>query len=221
MKKPLVLVGAGELAQIAYEYFTHDSGYEVKAFTVESQYVKEPSLFGLPIVPFEELEKHFGPGDVSLFVAIPSSDLNRLRTRLYQEGKKRGYGFATYVSSRAFVWRNAVIGENSFIFENNVIQPFVTVGDNCVLWSGNHVGHRTVIRDNVFIASHAVISGYCDIGENCFIGVNATINDNVKVGAFCVIGSGALIAKDAEAERIYVSSPARAVPGKTSFEAEF
>lgn len=80
------------------------------------------------------------------------------------------------------------------------------------------MGHRTVVRD---IASHAVISGYCDIGENCFIGVNATVNDNVKIGSFCVVGSGALIAKDTEPERIYVSSPARPVPGKSSFDAAF
>ena len=47
------------------------------------------------------------------------------------------------------------IGENSFIFENNVIQPFVRVGNNCILWSGNHVGHRTVLRDHVFVMAPA------------------------------------------------------------------
>lgn len=82
------------------------------------------------------------------------------------------------------------------------------------------MGHRTVIHDHVFVASHAVISGYCDIGEGCFIGVNATLNDHVKVAQYCVIGSGAIITKDTEAEKIYVSSPARAVPGKSSFEVE-
>ncbi len=221
MKKPLILVGAGEFAQIAYEYFTHDSEYEVKGFAVERDYLKESVLLGLPVMAYEDLEQQFPPSDATLFVAIPSSDMNQLRTRFYHDAKGKGYRFATYVSSQAFVWRNAIVGENTFIFENNVVQPFVSVGNNCVLWSGNHVGHRTVIRDNVFIASHAVISGYCDIGENCFIGVNATINDNVKVGSFCVVGSGGLITKDAEPERIYVSSPARPVPGKTSFDAEF
>ncbi len=221
MSKPLVLIGAGEFAQIAHEYFTHDSDYDVVAFAVERQYLKEATLCGLPVVAYEDLEAKYPAADVTAFVAIPSSDMNRLRTRLYQDAKAKGYRFATYISSRAFAWRNAVVGENTFIFESNVIQPFVTVGNNCVLWSGNHVGHRTVIHDNVFIASHAVISGYCDIGENCFIGVNVTVNDNIKIAPFSVVGSGALIAKDTEAERIYVSSPARAVPGKTCFEAEF
>jgi sugar O-acyltransferase (sialic acid O-acetyltransferase NeuD family) len=220
MSKPLILIGAGEFALIALEYFTCDSDYDVVAFSVEREYLKQIDLEGLPVVPYEEMESRYPAGEFEVFVAIPSSQLNRLRTRFYRDAKQKGYRFATYVSSRAFVWRNAKIGENTFIFENNVIQPFVTVGNNCVLWSGNHIGHRTVIRDHVFIASHAVISGYCDIGESCFIGVNSTFNDHVKVAPNCVIGSGALITKDTEADRIYAGSAARPVPGKSSFEAD-
>lgn len=220
MSKPLVIVGAGEFAMIANEYFTHDSDFDVQAFSVESAYLKEPTLEGRPVIPYEEIEARYPPDQVHVFVAIPASQLNRLRRRFYEDLKRKGYRFATYISSRAFVWRNAKIGENTFIFENNVIQPYVSIGDNCVLWSGNHVGHRTVIHNHVFIASHAVISGYCDIGESCFIGVNATFNDYVKVGESAVIGSGALIARDAEAGKVYVSTPARAVPNKSSFEVD-
>ena len=220
MKKKLVLIGAGEQAEIADEYFTHDSDYEVIGFSVDEKYIKNSSLNGKPVVPYLRIEELYPPSDYYMFVAIPSSQLNKLRTRFYLDGKEKGYRFATYISSHAFVWRNAKIGENTFIFENNVIQPFVTIGNNCILWSGNHIGHRSVIKDHVFIASHAVISGYCEIGEGCFIGVNSTINDNVKVADYCIIGSGALIAKDTESERVYVASPARAVPGKSSFEAD-
>jgi len=218
MAKPLVLIGAGEFAQIACEYFDHDSDYRVVAFSVESEYLMQPTLAGRPVVAYETLEDRYPPADVDMFVAIPSSQLNRLRTRLYLDAKRRGYRFASYISTHAFVWRNVELGENSFIFEGNVIQPFVRVGNNCILWSGNHVGHRTVVCDNVFVASHAVISGYCEIGENSFIGVNATFNDHVKVAADNVIGAGALVTRDTEPGRIYVGSPARAVPGKSSLD---
>lgn len=216
MRRRLVLVGAGEFAQIACEYFEHDSPYEVAAFSVEREYLSQPTLADRPVVEYETLEDSYPAKDYDVFVAIPASQLNRLRTRFYHDARRRGYRLATYVSSRAFVWRNAVVGDNCFIFENNVIQPFVTIGNNCILWSGNHVGHRTILRDNVFVASHAVISGYCDIGENCFIGVNATFNDQVKVAQDNVIGAGALVTRDTEPGRIYVGSPARALPDKSS-----
>lgn len=107
--KKLVIVGAGELAMIAYEYFTYDSNYEVVGFAVEREYLQEQSLYELPIVPFEELEQHFPSAGHEAFVAIPASGLNRLRTRLYLAVKELGYTCATYISSRAFVWRNAKI----------------------------------------------------------------------------------------------------------------
>lgn len=221
MSRPLILVGAGEMARIAFEYFQHDSDYEVVAFSAERAHIAATELDGLPVLAYEDLVSLYPPSAVELFVAIPATGLNRLRTRLYEDGKGKGYRFARYVSSRAFVWRNARIGENTFVFENNVIQPFVTIGDNCILWSGNHVGHRTVVHDNVFIASHAVISGYCEIGRNSFVGVNATFNDGVKVAEDSVIGSGALVVGDTEPGKVYVGSPARALAGRSSLDVRF
>lgn len=218
MPRPLVIIGAGEFAQIACEYFEHDSGYDVVAFSIEKKYLTQPTLANRPVVAYEDLKELYSPADYEVFVAIPASQLNRLRTRFYLDAKRKGYRIATYVSTHAFVWRNAEIGENSFIFENNVIQPFVRIGNNCVLWSGNHVGHRTVVQDNVFVASHAVISGYCDIGDSSFIGVNTTFNDHIKIANDNVIGAGALVTRDTEPGRVYVGSPAHAVPDRSSFD---
>lgn len=219
MSKEVVIIGAGEFARIAYEYFTYDSDYTVLAFSVHAAYRDAASLCGVPIIDYETLDTHFPPGSVDLFVGIPASDMNRTRTRFYLELKARGHAFARYVSSHAFVWRNAAIGENSFIFENNVIQPFVSVGSNCILWSGNHIGHRTVIHDHCFLSSHVVVSGYCEIGAGAFLGVNATLNDHIRVGEHALIGSGSLLVKDAQPQTIYVGSPARPVSGKSSFDA--
>ena len=36
--RKLVIVGAGEFGEIAYEYFTFDSEYEVVAFAVEKAF---------------------------------------------------------------------------------------------------------------------------------------------------------------------------------------
>ncbi|KLD69433.1 acetyltransferase [Xanthomonas pisi] len=220
LRKPLVIVGAGEFAQIACEYFQHDSDYDVVAFSVERDFLLRPTLAELPVVAYEELEQRYPPAQYAVFVAIPATQLNRLRMRFYEDVVRRGYRCATYVSSRAFVWRNAQIGANSFIFEGNVIQPFTRIGDNCILWSGNHIGHRTVVQDHVFIASHAVISGYCEIGSGSFVGVNATLSDKVRIAADNIIGAGALVTRHTEAGRVYVGSPARAVAGRSSFDVE-
>ena len=192
----LVLLGDSAFAEIAYEYFTHDSEYEVVAFSVERDYLRREQLFGVPVVPFEELPERFAPAEHAFYAALVYTQGNALRRRLYEAAREKGYKPASYVSPHAFVWRNAKLGEHCFIFENNVVQPFVTVGDNVVLWSGNHIGHHSTIGDHCFISSHVVISGFCNIGPSCFFGVNSTVGNNINVGASCLVGAGALILGD-------------------------
>lgn len=206
----LIIVGDSSFAEVAYEYFTHDSSYEVVAFSVETEYMTKTTLFGLPVVAFEDLEKKYSPSEYKIFVATVYTKLNRLRTRLSAAAKAKGYRLASYISPRAFVWRNCEIGEHCFIFENNVIQPFVKIGNNVVLWSGNHIGHHSVIKDNCFIASHVVISGSVIIGENCFIGVNATFANDIQVGKNCLIGAGALVVKHVEDDKLIRGNPGEA-----------
>ena len=199
----LVLFGNTAFAEIAYEYFTHDSPHEVVAFTVTSDYLREESLLGLPVVPFETVEEAFPPSEHAMFVAMAYHRMNRPRMTIYRQAKAKGYRLENYVSSRAFVWRNVTMGDNCFVFENNVVQPFVKLGSNVILWSGNHIGHHSTIGDHCFVASQVVVSGYCDIGAGCFLGVNATVVNNVRIGRDNLLGAGVLITRDTEDGKIY------------------
>lgn len=191
--RKLMIVGDSAFAEIAYEYFTHDSEYQVVGFAVEREFQRRAELFGLPVVALDEAPRHFPPAEHSFYAALVYTQGNRLRARLYRETKALGYAAASYVSSQAFVWRNARLGEHCFVFEHNVVQPFVTIGDNCVLWSGNHIGHHSRIRDDCFVSSHVVVSGFCEIGRRCFMGVNSTVANNTAIGDDCVVGAGATI----------------------------
>lgn len=217
MPNQLLIAGAGEFAQIAYEYFTHDSDFDVVGFAVDADYLPdERSLNGLPVIDLADATSVFPPSTHHAFAAIPASGLNRPRADMVRRLDAMGYELATYISSRAFVWRNALVGRNCFVFENNVVQPFVTVGNNCVLWSGNHIGHRTTVSDNVFITSHCVVSGYCSIGDSAFLGVNSTVIDGISIGERCIVGAGSLVVRDTEPDLVYAGSPAKAIPGRRS-----
>ena len=218
--RQLVIIGDSAFAQIAYEYFTHDSEYEVVGFSVEAAYLKQGRLFGLPVVPFEEIERHFAPAHTSFYAALAYAQLNRLRMRLYEAAKGKGYVPASYISSRAFVWPNVQLGEHCFVFEDNTVQPFVRIGRNVVLWSGNHIGHHSEIGDHCFVSSHVVVSGFCSIGPRCFLGVNATIANNVTLGEDNWIGLGATIARDTEPDLLFkgVQAEAAKIPARRFFK---
>ena len=217
-----MIVGDSLFAEIAHEYFEHDSPYEVVAFSVERAYRKRDHFRGLPVIPFEELAMTIDPSSCSVFVAVTYLQLNRVRTRLMEVARAQGFALASYVSSRAFVWQNVVLGEHCFVFEHNVLQPFVRIGSNCILWSGNHIGHHSAIGNNVFIASHAVISGSVQIGDNCFVGVNATLVNDVAVGADVWLGPHVVITRDVEPNTVWrpTRSERRSVDARQLFEVE-
>lgn len=207
-RKPLVIVGNGEIASMAFEYFSHNSDYEPQGFAIGADYITSETFEGLPLVPLDDVATRFPPEQVTAFVAIGDAQLNRVRARHCALMKAKGYRLASYVSSRAFVWRNVAIGENCFIFEDNTLQPFVTIGDDVILWSGNRIGHRSTIGNHVFITSHVVVSGFCTVGDYSYVGVNSAIANNVNIAPDNFIAMSTSISSSTEPDTIYQGNPA-------------
>jgi sugar O-acyltransferase (sialic acid O-acetyltransferase NeuD family) len=214
----LIIVGAGETAHIAYEYFTHDSPHAVTAFAVEEAYITERELFGLPVIALERLAERYPPHEFGAFVAISYNSLNRVRSRLFGIVKGLGYRCESYVSSRAFVWPNAVLGENCFVFESCVIQHRVELGHDITMWAGATITHRCVIGNHCFIGSGAVINGLTRLGERCFIGANSSIANHLSIADDSVVGMGAVVTRSIEDPgKVWVGNPARPLD-RSAFE---
>jgi len=214
--KKIVIFGTGGIAEVVYVYLTKDTSYEVVAFTSHERFIKEKELIGLPIVPFEEIENTYPPHEFDMFVAIGYKKVNKIRAEIYNLAKEKGYKLINYINSKAIHWGNIEIGDNCFIFENNVIQPFVKIGNDVIIWSGNHIGHHSSIGDHCFISSHVVISGNVHIEPYCFFGVNSTLINGLKIARECVIGAGTLILHDTKESGVYVGSPAKLVKSDSS-----
>lgn len=211
--KKIVIFGCESFAEIVYYYFTHDSEYEVIAFTVTGSHIQEDkrTLFDLPVVPFEDVQDMYPPSEFSMYVAVGYVNVNKTRERFFHEAKAKGYSLATYVSTKATVFTDK-IGENCFILEDNTVQPFVTIGDDVICWSGNHIGHHSKIEDHCYITSHVVISGHCCIKERSFLGVNATLRDNITIAEDNVIGAGAVILKNTKPRQVFATRTTEIFP---------
>jgi sugar O-acyltransferase (sialic acid O-acetyltransferase NeuD family) len=209
MLNNIIIFGTNDLAELAHFYFLNENrfGYNDPfpiAFTVNKEFIKEDTFKGLPVVPFENLNELYPPSKYKLFVPVTD---NKLREKIYNEGKEKGYEFISYISSKCTNFASS-IGENCFILEDNTLQPFTTIGNNVVLWSGNHIGHHGIIEDNVFFTSHVVMSGHCHIKKGAFLGVNACIRDGVTIEENCIIGMGSVVTKNTEPNHTYIGSPA-------------
>ena len=210
MSRKLVIFGTRQISEVLGWYFSHDSDYRIVAYTVDAAYLTADTFQGLPVVAFEEVARSFPPDEHAMFVALSYAKMNSIRAEKYREARALGYALANHISPRASVWPGLPLGDNSFVMEHNVVQPFSRIGSNTLLWAGNHIGHHSTIGDHCFLASHIVVSGGVTIGEQCFIGVNATLRDGISVADRCLIGAGALIMADTQAEQVFIAEPTAA-----------
>jgi sugar O-acyltransferase (sialic acid O-acetyltransferase NeuD family) len=208
--RKLVIFGLDVMAELAHFYFSRsDSPYQVSAFTADKQYINNSDHLDLPVVDFDSVAEQYPPTEYDMFIAIGYAQMNKLRTDKYYAAKAKGYKLASYISNKATTFSNFACGENCFIFEDNTIQPFVTIGNNVTLWSGNHIGHHSIIEDNVFITSHVVVGGKVSVGTNTFIGGNALLRDSIKIGHDNLIGGGAIVWKDTNPYDVYITQPTK------------
>jgi sugar O-acyltransferase (sialic acid O-acetyltransferase NeuD family) len=207
----LIVFGTGSFALVARFYFERDSPHDVVAFTVDEP--DSETFDGLPLVPFAEVAAGHPPGEYAMFVAVAYGRGNRLRAEICGRARAAGYELVSYVCSKATHWGDTRMGDNCFVFEDNTIQPFVTLGDGVILWSGNHIGHHASIEDYCFVTSQVVVAGHTRVGAYSFLGVNATLRDGITIGRHNTIGAGALIMRSTADGEAYV--PARTQPRRT------
>lgn len=215
MAKPRAIIfGTGSFAEVVDFYLKHDSDYDVVGFTTTD--VEEEQFLERPLIEFQDIEQHFDPDDVEMFVAVGYRKLNQLRQQFCEAARAKGYRLLSYVCSKATTWGDTMLGDNVFIFENNTIQPFVTIGNGSVLWSGNHIGHHSTIGSYCFLTSHVVVSGLCTIGDRCFLGVNATISEATTIGNDAVVGPGALVQKPVADKQVLIAKRTETFPKDSS-----
>lgn len=207
--KKLVIFGASQFAKIAHFYFSDDSDYEVAAFAVDEEHLEAPEFQGLPVVPFEEVERSHPPDDHDMFVAVGIGNVNRQRAAKVVEAEAKGYRLASFVSTHAGVSGELHAGPNTMVMEGVGVQPFVEIGSDTIVWSGTRIGFNTRIGDHCWIVC-AAFGESVTVGDHTFIGINATIAPNLSIGKGNVIGAGALIDKDTGDFEVYkgrASSP--------------
>lgn len=200
----IIIWGVGQISQVFTFYIQKYTQYNICAYTLDREYAGDKKEFnGIPIIAFEEIEKHFPPNQYKMAVIMGYKNLNRYREERYLQAKAKGYDFINYISPHSLV-ETECVGENVFILGQCHIQPFTKIGNNCVIWSGTIIGHHTIIDDNCFIAG-ARVSGSVTIESNCFLGNSSMIADGIIIGKHSIIGQACMIQRNTKDCSVFVN----------------
>lgn len=191
----VLIYGTGKMAEFITYALNHDSPHQVVAYCVDDAYIPPlgAKLLGLPIVSFNQAIIDYPKENYLVHVAIGR---NSARETAYLKAKEAGYTFVNYISSKAIVWPDLVVGKNVFIDQGCNIHPFVTVGNNCML-IGSRIGHHSTIKNNVLLSGN-ILAGNVTIGHNSFLGMNSLVKENVIIGSNNIVGAGVFVMNNTE-----------------------
>ena len=191
-------------------YFRQLDQFQVVALTVDKNFLSKDKKWGLPIVPFENLELRYSPADYHMFIALGYQKLNQLRSQKCIEAKAKGYSLVSCLGKNANVPSDLIYGENCFIMDNTMIHPCVKIGNNNFIWSGVMIGHHSVIGDHCWFTSCAQLAGGVKLGNNCFLSINATLGNQITVGRNCFFGANSLVTQCTKENEVYIEKSSSA-----------
>lgn len=216
--KKLIIYGIGAQAELAYSYFEKDSEYAVAAFTVEQSHLKDTHIFGLPILPFENIENFISPDEAEMFIAVGPIKLGSVLEKFCEEAKLKGYVLASYYPLKVKNYFDPIYGENCFIDQEAKFHPFVKIGKAVTLICTT-IGHHVEIGNYSFITT-TVIGGKAIIEDNVFIGMGCIIREGIRIGKGSIIGMGCIISEDVEPYSVYSTPRSKAREGLDSRDIE-
>lgn len=215
----LVIFGDTHFSERLYKYIEFEKVDHVVAFTQEKEFIRSDDLLGVPVIPFEDLDKKISV-DFSIIIGIGYSKMNSLREYVYQLCKKKKYKIASYISTSAIVYTFAEnLGEGTLVFPGTLIGPDCKLGTCNIIASSCVLSHDITFGNFNFISANVVFGGFAKVENNCFIGLNATIRDGISIADKTMIGSASNVLKTIDKIGcVLAGNPARYLENKSSME---
>lgn len=170
---------------------------------------KETGKFkGYECYPYDVFKKKFPYQKVKIHTAIGELQSKR---KVIEKIKLDGYHLESIIHPHAVIDDSALLG-------NGVqVKMGAYIGRNCVIGEGSWVQAYASVQDNATVGNWCQVSAKCSIGEaaaiedNVFIGMHAVIMPKIKLRKFCIISMGAVVYSDIDTECVCMGNPGRIV----------
>ena len=212
----LIIYGVGEFAKLVRYYFEYETEYKVVAYCLDEQYIENDMFDNLPVVGFDLLEDEYSNTSHKVFIAVGYKNM-RVRKLLFEKVQEKNYTMASFISKNVLRDPSVKIGENCFVLQGAILEPFCEIEDNTYINSGVTVCHHAKVSKHCFIAAKALIGGYVRIGENSFLGFSSVVLQKLSLSAETLLGAGAICVRDTTPHGMYLGSPAKYIKTHKKF----
>ena len=202
----VIIFGTSDFAKQVAFYISQSKEYELAYFCLNKRYYVESEFMDKKILIFEDDLDNLPKADYSFIIAVGYKQM-RVRKKIFEMIKRRGFNLINYIHSTATVM-GEIKGEGNIILANAIIEPYAKVHDNNIIWSNSLLCHDSIVGSHNFIAASSVIGGFSKVLDNNFIGFNSVVKENVVVNKEVLIGASSLVLKSPDDYSMYYGMPA-------------
>ncbi len=158
--KKLIVIGNGSYARMMKRYIELTDFGQTAAYAVESAFIQEQEMDGLPVVPIEQLKESHSPIEYSLIMGIGYTKMSKVRKENFERCKTLGFHFENYIHPTALIEKNVMLGEGNNILEGVILEEGVVLGNANLLFGGSLIAHETTVGDYNTFSVKAVAAGF-------------------------------------------------------------
>ena len=190
--KEIILIGCGGHCRSVIDVIEQEDKFKI-AGLVDKSDPKTGSIFGYPIIGNDQDLEHLVCKYKYALIAVGQISSPKLRIDLFKMAKELGFVLPSIFSPRAYISRNATIGEGTVIMHDALVNANVRIGKNCIINSRALIEHDCEIKNHCHISTNTTINGGVVIGEGSFIGSGSTTKENIIVDANSFIKAGSVV----------------------------
>lgn len=193
MKKKLIIFGLGDNFKILENEISKkycisliiDKNYNQDFYNTGSKYIPVKKKLDENLI------------NKKILILITISDIKtRSSIVRYVKKKFKKIKFPNFISSKAKLVSNPIIGEGSIIFPYSFINHNSVVGDFVIINNSCHIQHDNCVSDFVNINPKVITGGNVNIGSKVTIGINSTLKNNISIGKNSFVGMGSIISQN-------------------------
>ena len=152
----IIIIGAGGHSKSCIDVIEEQSKFKIAGIICNDDKYKNGigpySIIGKD----KDLKKIRAKYDKS-FVAIGQIKTSANRKKIYEILKNLNCKLPVIISPRAYVSKNAQIGEGTIIMHGAVVNAGAIIGNNCIINSKSLIEHDTIVGDHCHISTGAIL----------------------------------------------------------------
>ncbi len=201
MSKLLIMLGGGGHASVLCDILL-SQGYKIDAI-VSPEPVDHRTVFtGIARFESDNCVFKYSTKDVVLVNGIGPQLKNKLRQKIAEKFRSKGYEFATIVSDYAVVSTNSKLEEGVQVLHGAVVQAGVAVGEQSVVNTRAIIEHDCLLGRFNHIGPGAVLCGEVETGEAVYVGAGAIVTQCVRLEGRVIVGAGATVTRSTQSDSI-------------------